>query len=141
MEASKRLHCAPDTDAWRFEMTPVDFLVQAIVRFAQDPAHFGQVYNVVQAEPTPARFVFDLLRDQGEVADYVSAEQWKARLYARAEQEEAPLFSVLAQSLEDVEPYLTDTSTYDCAHFDRAVSAYGLKRPATDGVYFAKLLA
>jgi amino acid adenylation domain-containing protein/thioester reductase-like protein len=141
MEASKQLHRAPDTDAWRFEMTPVDFLVQAIGRFAQDPAHFGQVYNVVQAEPTPARFVFDLLRDRGEVTDYVSADQWKVLLHASAEQEDAPLFSVLAQSLEDVEPYLTDTSTYDCSHFDHAVSTYGIERPATDGAYFAKLLA
>ena len=138
--ACKALQCAPDVETWRFEMTPVDFLVQAIVQFARDPQHFFRVYNVVQANPTPARAVFEWLRNQGHVTEYVSVTEWKSRLYAKAEHAEHALLKVLADALEDVEPYLTDTSVYDCSHFDRAASQYGITRPATDADYFSKLM-
>ena len=35
-------------------MTPVDFLVDAIAKVADDPKHFGKVYNIVHQDPVPA---------------------------------------------------------------------------------------
>ncbi|MEE8302756.1 MAG: thioester reductase domain-containing protein, partial [Candidatus Tectomicrobia bacterium] len=139
MRACQTLGCAPDSDDWRFEMTPVDFLVGAIGRFAQEQAHYGQVYNVVQAEATPARLVFDLMRANGQISDYVPLTEWKGRLQAAAERGNTPFLSVLAQSLDDVEPYLLDTSRYDRSQFDRAVSLYDITCAETDADYFSKL--
>ncbi len=139
MRACQTLGCAPDSDDWRFEMTPVDFLVGAIGRFAQAPAHYGQVYNVVQAAATPARLVFDLMRANGQISDYVPLTEWKDRLQAAAERGNTPFLSVLAQSFDDVEPYLLDTSRYDRSQFDRAVSLYDITCAETDADYFSKL--
>ena len=43
---------------WRFEITPVYFLATAITNFSDEPAHLGEVYNVVQQEPVEQRQSF-----------------------------------------------------------------------------------
>ena len=94
---------------------------------------------MVQAAATPARLVFDLMRANGQISDYVPLTEWKDRLQAAAERGNAPFLSVLAQSLDDVEPYLLDTSRYDRSQFDRAVSLYDITCAETDADYFSKL--
>ena len=135
-----KVKCAPDNAKWAFEMTPVDFLVKAIVLFASNPSHFGRVYNVVQADPVPAKIVFDLMKNKGFVSEYVSVEDWISRLYARAEEDNDYILNVLAQSLSDVEQYLTDESVYDCSRFNRALRDHGMERPSTDLRYFEKMI-
>jgi amino acid adenylation domain-containing protein/thioester reductase-like protein len=139
MQACKAQGCAPQAEDWRFEMTPVDFVVQAMVRFARHPEHFGQVYNIVQADATPAKAVFDLQRECGLIRHHLPLNEWKFRLQARAQATGDSMLDILAQSLDSVEPYLMDTSRYDCTQFERAISRYGLTRPATDRAYFARL--
>jgi thioester reductase-like protein len=140
IDACTKIKCAPDNDQWTFEMTPVDFLVKAIVRFADDPSHFGQVYNVVQSEAIPARTVFDLLLEKKLISEYVSQDEWISRLYARAEETGDYILNVLAESLSDVEQYLTDDSIYDCSQFNKTIKKYRLDRPLTDKDYFGKLV-
>jgi thioester reductase-like protein len=140
IDACTKIKCAPDNDKWAFEMTPVDFLVKAIVRFAGDPSHFGQVYNIVQSEATLARAVFDLLLDKKLISEYVSLDEWISRLYARAEETDDYILNVLAESLSDVEQYLTDDSIYDCSQFNKAIKNCRIDRPLTDKDYFEKLV-
>ena len=47
IKACARLECAPLVPDWRFEITPVDFLVPATRKFSDDPTHQGRAYNVV----------------------------------------------------------------------------------------------
>ena len=140
IDACTKIKCAPDNDKWAFEMTPVDFLVKAIVRFAGDPSHFGQVYNIVQSEATLAKAVFDLLLDKKLISEYVSLDEWISRLYARAEETDDYILNVLAESLSDVEQYLTDDSIYDCSQFNKAIKNCRIDRPLTDKDYFEKLV-
>jgi amino acid adenylation domain-containing protein/thioester reductase-like protein len=140
IDACRKVKCAPHSDNWAFEMTPVDFLVQSMVRFANDPSHFGQVYNVVQADPVSSQTVFGYLEDQGFISNYVPMDQWLSRLYAKAEENNDYILSVLAQSLSDVEQYLTDESVYDCSKFNAATQEHGIERPPTNLEYFAKLI-
>jgi thioester reductase-like protein len=140
IDACTKIKCAPDNDKWAFEMTPVDFLVKAIVRLAGDPTHFGQVYNIVQSEATLARAVFDLLLDKKLISEYVSLDEWISRLYARAEETDDYILNVLAESLSDVEQYLTDDSIYDCSQFNKAIKNCRIDRPLTDKDYFEKLV-
>ncbi len=141
LDACIRTGCAPAEARWAFEMTPVDFLVSAIVRFADGEGHLGRVYNVVLTETVPARLVFDLLADLGCVSRSVSAAAWKARMAEVSREENAYILSVLAQSLEDLEGYLRDRNVYDCSRFEAALAAHGMARPAIGADYFARLLA
>jgi thioester reductase-like protein len=139
-DACMKLKCAPDEDKWAFEMSPVDFLVKSIVQFASKPSHFGQVFNVVQNDPTPARTVFDMLLEMKLVSEYISVGEWKVRLHKKAENDGDHLLNVLAQSLDDVAMYLNDGSIYDCSRFEETLSKYCLQRPPTDPDYFKKFL-
>jgi len=139
-DACMKLKCAPDEDKWAFEMSPVDFLVKSIVQFASKPSHFGQVYNVVQNDPAPARTVFDMLLEMKLISEYISVDEWKVRLQTKAEKEGDHLLNVLAQSLDDVAMYLNDESIYDCSRFEKTLSKYCLQRPPTDSDYFKKFL-
>ena len=50
-------------------MTPVDFLVSAISRIADDSNHLGRVYNVVHQDPVPADEVFGLMKRNGHITE------------------------------------------------------------------------
>ena len=50
IDACSKVGYAPSDVNWHFEMTPVDTLVKAIVRFAAAPSHYGRVYNIVQQD-------------------------------------------------------------------------------------------
>ncbi len=139
--ACARVGCAPVTPNWYFEMTPVDFLARAVRSFSDDPAHWGKVYNVVQEAPLPANLVFSYLEDNGFVSRRVPLEEWKALLHEMADNQEDREMKVLAQSLDSVEGYLTDTSIYDCSRFSQALPGVGLAKPTVDVVYATKFLA
>ena len=71
INACARSGYAPLAPDWRFEMTPVDFLANAIAKFSDDPAHLGKVYNVVQQDPVTAESVFAHMRDSGYEMDRI----------------------------------------------------------------------
>ncbi len=140
MKACVRSGLAPWVPDWMFEMTPVDFLVRAIRKISDDPAHFGKVYNVVQQEPVPADRVFEYMESNGYVTGRVSLEDWKSALQAAADRENDMELRVLVQALDSVEPYLTDTSVYDVSRFSEAVSGMGMALPAADVEYVTRFL-
>ena len=140
LDACQQLQQAPDCDDWLLEMTPVDFLVRAIVTLANQPEHFGRVYHAVQPDPIAARQVFDILKAQGHIDGYISLEAWKTLMYETAETEDKSNLNVLAQALEDVEGYLVDARVYDNRHFMQAVRASGLERPPVDSSYFERAI-
>ena len=136
-----RVGCAPQTPDWLFEMTPVDFLVEAVARIADDPVHLGKVYNVVQGDPVPADQVFGYMKSNGYITERVPLAEWKSRLEALADKENDLELKMLVQSLDSVEGYLTDTSVYDISRFSEATSAMGLAPPAVDVAYVTKFLS
>jgi amino acid adenylation domain-containing protein/thioester reductase-like protein len=140
VDACTKVDCVPAKRNWAFELTPIDFLVKSIVLFAGNPSNFGQVFNIVQSDPMSAGKVFDLLFEMKRVSDYVSFDEWKSRLYAKAETAGDYILNLLAQSLEDVEMYLNDESIYDCTRFENCLTEHGSKRPPTDADYFKKLI-
>ncbi|MDP6455560.1 MAG: thioester reductase domain-containing protein [SAR202 cluster bacterium] len=140
IDACINVNCVPTNVNWMFEITPIDFLVNAITRFASSPSHLGQAYNVVQNDPTPAETVFNLLVDTGNVSEQVSVDEWKSRLYAKAKTDDDPLLIVLAQSLDDIGSYLVHESAYDCSHFEKALSTYEIEKPLVNADYFETAL-
>ena len=140
IKACERLGCAPLVPDWFFEMTPVDFLVDAIAKVADDPKHFGKVYNIVHQDPVPADQVFAGMEINGHVTERVPLEDWKSGLQAAADRDDDPELKVLVHSLDSVEPYLSDTSVYDISKFTKALSEIGLTMPAVDADYVTRFL-
>ena len=140
MKACVRSGLAPRAPDWMFEMTPVDFLVRAIRKISDDPAHFGKVYNVVQQDPVFADRVFEYMESNGYVTGRVSLEDWRSALQATADRENDMELKVLVQALDSVEPYLTDTSVYDVSRFSEAVSRMGMALPTADVEYVTRFL-
>ena len=140
IKACARVGSAPRAPDWFFEMTPIDFLVSAVTRISDNPKHFGQVYNVVQQQPVPARQVFARMESHGYVTGRVDLQEWKSRLETMADQEDDIEMKLLVRSLDSVEGYLADTSVYDIGKFTTALSEIGLTMPAVDADYVTMFL-
>ena len=140
IKACARSGWAPRAPDWRFEMTPVDFLAAAITRVADQPAHLGKVYNVVQQDPVPADDVFAHMQTHGYVTERIPLEEWKSRLQQMADRENDVELGVLARSLDSVGPYLSDTSVYDISQFSKALLEVGLTIPTVDVEYVTRFL-
>ncbi len=140
IKACARLGSAPSAPDWFFEMTPVDFLVSAVASISDDPKHFGRVYNVVQQQPVPAGQVFARMESRGYVTGSVDLAEWKARLEAKADQEDDIELKLLVRSLDSVEGYLADTSSYDISKFTETLSQIGLTMPVVDADYVTMFL-
>ena len=141
IKACLRSGCAPLAPDWRFEMTPVDFLTTAIAKISDDPAHLGKVYNIVQQDPVPADKVFAYMMSNGYITSRVSLMEWRSILEGTADRENDIELKVLVQSLDSVEGYLADTSSYDISRFSEALVQLGLSSPAAGVDYVTKFLA
>lgn len=140
IKACACLGYAPLAPEWFFEMTPVDFLVNAIGQMSDDPKHFGNVYNVVQQNPVPGDQVFGRMESRGHITERVPLKEWKSGLRAAAERDDAPELQVLVRTLDSVEPYMADTSVYDISKFTSALSEMGLTMPTVDEEYVTMFL-
>ena len=140
IKACLQVGSAPISPNWFFEMTPVNFLATAITKIADDPAHLGKVYNIVEQEPVPADHVFTRMQDTGLVADLVPLTDWRMKLQETADSEEDLELKLLAKSLDSVEGYLTDTSVYDISRFSEALPKLGLVPPVVDVDYVTMFL-
>ena len=141
IKACARSGSAPLVPDWRFEMTPVDFLVTAIAKFSNEAAHLGKVYNVVQEDPVTADSVFAHMENRGYVTDRVSLAEWKSRLQEMADRDDDLELGVLVRSLDSVAGYLSDTSSYDISQFSKALAETGLTRPTGGVDYVTKFLS
>ena len=140
IKACARSGSAPLVPDWRFEMTPVDFLVTAIAKFSNEAAHLGKVYNVVQEDPVTADSVFAHMENRGYVTDRVSLADWKSRLQEMADRDDDLELGVLVRSLDSVAGYLSDTSSYDISQFSKALAETGLTIPTGGVDYVTKFL-
>ena len=140
IKACARSGWAPSVPDWLFEMTPVDFLAAAVTKMSDDPTHLGKVYNVVQQSPVLADQVFAYMERNGYVTERVPLGDWKSRLQATADRENDMELKILLQSLDSVEPYLTDSSVYDGSRFSEALSLIGLSAPTVDVDYVTRFL-
>ena len=141
MNACARTRLAPAATHWQFEMTPVDYLSEAIVHIASEQNHFNNAYNVVAEQRVPAEKVFGQMHSRGLIDDMVPVDQWQRRMTDLAAAENDPSLKLMAESLPDLTLYLADDSEYDCSRFESVTQSRGLQRPPVDARYFDKLLA
>jgi hypothetical protein len=80
------------------------------------------------------------MQANGDVAGLVPLTDWKLRLQETADNADDLELKLLAQSLDSVEGYLTDTSVYDISRFSEAMVQSRLKPPVVDVDYVTMFL-
>ncbi|KAK5989813.1 Linear gramicidin synthase subunit D [Cladobotryum mycophilum] len=73
---SLNLGYAPDVEGWAMEMTPVDFVANAIVALANDIDSKQLVYHLGDPSPAPSTAVFNALSDLGYKTEKLSWDDW-----------------------------------------------------------------
>jgi amino acid adenylation domain-containing protein/thioester reductase-like protein len=127
---SLRLGYAPEIEDWRMEMTPVEFVAEAMLHIASDPDAYGETYHLANPEPPLADDVFDLFEDQDYPLERVSYEDWLQKIDAAPPEEGAPgeIVGGAAPAAEE----LVDYNTYDDSNTSRVLGDNGPARPAID---------
>jgi thioester reductase-like protein len=128
---SLRLGCAPEIEGWRMEMTPVDFVAEAMLHIASGAGAYGGTYHLANPEPPPAEDVFDLLEEQGYSLERVPYDEWLQRVDSDPLEEGSP--SEIVGGAAPAAEELRDDNTYDDGNTRRALGEEGPARPFIDG--------
>jgi len=128
---SARLGYAPEIEGWRMEMTPVDFVVAAILHIASDPDAYGGTYHLTNPDPPPADEVFDLLEEQGYPLERITYDEWLQRLDAAPPEKGSPGEILRGASPEAGE--LWEENTYEDGNARSVLGGGGPTRPEIDG--------
>jgi thioester reductase-like protein len=104
IKACVQLGTAPISELQLY-LTPVDFAVKGLVWLSRQPASLGQVFHLVNREPTQADRLFDGLVDEGYEINRLPYAQWVtlARIAAAAGKAVAmaPLLGYLTDELPE----------------------------------------
>jgi hypothetical protein len=112
------------------EMTPVDFVVAAILHLASARAAQGDTYHLANPDPPPADEVFDRLEEQGYPLERLPYDEWLQRIDAAPPEEDSP--GVVLQGASPSADELWEGNTYEDHNARRALSE-GPTRPTIDG--------
>jgi thioester reductase-like protein len=138
LAGSLRLERAPYISGWRMEMTPVDFVANAILTLADAPETAGETFHLATPDPVPARTVFDWLEDLGYPLERIPYPEWLEAVRAEPSRGEGDVAGdVLRGAAPPTGEEVADHNTYDDANLRRALEGTGLQRPEVDAELFA----
>lgn len=139
ISGSVNLGRAPRIEGWRMEMTPVDFVAEAVANLADEPDAAGQTFHLANPDPAPAETVFGWLEELGYEVDHVPYEEWLEAVRSaprRGTGEDAPL-DLLRGAAPPSGEEIDDRNAYDDANLRRALEGTSLQRPKLDATLFA----
>jgi thioester reductase-like protein len=139
ISGSVNLGRAPRIEGWRMEMTPVDFVAEAVANLAEEPDAAGQTFHLANPDPTPAETVFGWLEELGYQVEHLPYNEWLEAVRSaprRGTGEDAPL-DLLRGAAPATEVEIDDRNAYDDANLRRALAETGLRRPKLDAELFA----
>jgi thioester reductase-like protein/amino acid adenylation domain-containing protein len=127
---SLRLRRAPEMEGWRMEMTPVDFVADAILHIASDPAAQGGTYHLADPDPPPAEEVYDLLEEGGYPLERLPYDEWLQKIDAAPPQEGTP--GEIVGGAASATDELREDNTYKDSNTRRILGDDGPTRPDID---------
>ena len=128
---SLRTGLAPEVEGWRMEMSPVDFVVRAILAIADRPDAWGRAFHLADPAPPQADEVFSWLEDAGYDLDRILYADWlEAANGASQPEAEDPISGVLRGAAPE-EDEIGDGNAYDDRNVRHALEGSGLRRPET----------
>ncbi|GJN69187.1 putative NRPS-like protein biosynthetic cluster [Purpureocillium lilacinum] len=131
---SLHLGYAPEVDSWLAEMTPVDFVSDAIITLANHPDTKQRLYHLGDPNPVTANEVFDSLNALGYPTKKLPFDDWVALWNEKrgSRVEDNPFtVDILRGGMPTVDTLQCVTVLKDDAT-QPALDIYGLKRPKID---------
>ena len=127
---SLRIGRTPEIEGWRMEMTPVDFVAEAICHLAAESGTPGRAFHLADPDPVPASEVFSWLADMGYDTGPLPYAEWLEAQRESSHRDDV-VGSVLGAATSG-EHEIRDDNTYDDRNTQLALEGSGLKRPAVD---------
>jgi thioester reductase-like protein len=132
---SLQLGCAPSIEQWFAEMTPVDFVTDAIVTLADHTESKQLIYHLGDSNPVSARGLFDSLNELGYMTTRVPWDDWVCLWNEKRGngkiRDEPFTVDILRGGMPTVEGLQSVTVLKDDAT-RAALALYGLYRPGID---------
>lgn len=133
---SLQLGCAPSIEQWFAEMTPADFVTDAIVTLADHTETEQLVYHLGDSNPVSASSLFDTLDALGYPTTRVPWDDWVAMWTERRAngkiKDEPFTIDILRGGMPSVETLQSVTVLKD-EKTRAALALYGVYRPEIDG--------
>lgn len=130
--ACARVGCLPDANI-SLEVTPVDYVSQAIVHLSQQPVHLGTTYHLVNPEPLPIVALADWLQNRGMPLRLLPYREWRDELSRQTIGTSSELINPMVQLLvagEGDEPEWRPR--YDCRVATTHLAPSGIRCRAAD---------
>jgi thioester reductase-like protein len=134
---SLRIGAAPEVEGWRMEMTPVDFVAEAICHLAAEPEAPGRVFHLANPDPPPASEVFSWLEGLGYHLERLPYSEW-LEAQREASRREADVVGGVLGGATSEEHEIRDDNTYDDRNTRRALEGSGLERPPVDAALLGR---
>jgi thioester reductase-like protein len=132
---SLRIGYAPSIEDWLMEMTPVNFVCEAMCHIASDPANAGRVFHLADPDPVPAAEIFSWLGAMGYRLERLSYPEWLEALREAPRREADGFAGILRGAAPDTRE-LWDGNAYDDANTRNALLRSRLCRPTIDARLF-----
>jgi thioester reductase-like protein len=125
LSGCRRLSSRPQTEGWKFEVTPVDFAASAMIALAGDAKLLadGAIFNCVQNGFTQADQIFEWMStSDSKSIPAISLDAWKRRIEdSAATSEDADLTALLAFTSGLQEDDISIMAHLECSKFDAAL--------------------
>lgn len=132
---SLQLGCAPSIDQWFAEMTPADFVTEAIITLADHTETKQLVYHLGDSNPVSASSLFDSLEELGYSTTRIPWDDWVALWNEKRGggkvRDEPFTVDILRGGMPTVEGLQSVTVLKDEAT-RAALALYGVHRPSID---------
>ncbi|KAG6164938.1 putative NRPS-like protein biosynthetic cluster [Claviceps purpurea] len=132
---SLHLGFAPQVDYWLAEMTPVDFVSQAIVTLADHPCKTQELYHLGDPKPVSAEMVFQNLNELGYPTGRLPWDEWvslwKEKRGSGRGGDDPFTVDILRGGMPTVET-LEMVTILDDATTQPVLDMYGVERPRID---------
>jgi thioester reductase-like protein len=151
LRACIQLGAVPALDA-TLEMTPVDYVAEAIIALSRNSASAGRAYHIFNSRYVRLRHLLDWVRDAGYPLEVLPADQWLARVQQSATPDAQDALAGLLPLLANGTPFLSengDDSLLAAPNFNgrntqSALAGTGVESPEigpeTIQVYLARLV-
>jgi amino acid adenylation domain-containing protein/thioester reductase-like protein len=136
---SLQLGCAPSIDQWFAEMTPADFVTDAIITLADHTDTDQLVYHLGDSNPISASSLFDMLNDLGYSTTRIPWDDWVAlwndKRGSGKVRDEPFTVDILRSGMPPIETLQSVTVLKDDAT-RAALALHGVHRPRIDASLF-----
>jgi thioester reductase-like protein len=129
--ASLRIGAAPEIEGWRMEMTPVDFVAEAVCHIAAEPEAPGRAFHLANPDPVPASDVFSWLEELGYDIERLPYPEW-LEAQRESSQEDDDIVGGVLGGATSAEREIRDDITCDDSNTRRALERSGIERPPID---------